>query len=154
MNGKAFVDTNILIYAHDKQGGQKPARAQWLLTRLWNEGRGVLSTQVLQEFCVNVRRKFQQPMSSKQVREAVLVYGRWQTVVNATEAVLQALDIEERHRLSFWDAMIVQAAQSAKCEILYSEDFAHGREYDSVLVVNPFVDEEMSRQPAEDPREI
>jgi predicted nucleic acid-binding protein len=140
MNGKVFVDVNVLIYAHDRQAGTKYVRAQELLQKLWHEKRGVLSTQVLQEFCVNARRKSLQPISRPELREAIRDFIGWETVVNAPPSVLRAMEIEERYQLSFWDAMIVQAAESAGCEILYSEDFAHGREYEGVLVVNPFVE--------------
>jgi len=139
MSGEAFVDTNLLVYAHDTHAGPKSVRAQELLTQLWREQRGVLSTQVLQEFCVNVRRKFQQPMTTAEVREAVLVYANWRVVVNTSDSVLRALELERRYQISFWDAMIVQAAESAGCEMLYSEDLSHGQEYGGVLVVNPFL---------------
>jgi predicted nucleic acid-binding protein len=139
MSGEAFVDTNLLVYAHDRQAGTKAIRAQELLAQLWKEKRGVLSTQVLQEFCVNVRRKFQQPMTSAEVREAVLAYKSWRMVVNTANSILRALELEQRYQLSFWDAMIVQAAEGAGCEVLYSEDLSHGQEYGGVLVVNPFL---------------
>jgi predicted nucleic acid-binding protein len=139
MSGESFVDTNLLVYAHDTHAGSKSVRAQELLAQLWRERRGVLSTQVLQEFCVNVRRKFQQPMTTAEVREAVLVYASWRVVVNTGNSVLRALELEERYQISFWDAMIVQAAESAGCEVLYSEDLSHGQEYGGVLVVNPFL---------------
>jgi predicted nucleic acid-binding protein len=139
MSGEAFVDTNLLVYAHDTHAGPKSIRAQELLTQLWRDRRGVLSTQVLQEFCVNVRRKFQQPMTTEQVREAVLVYANWRVVVNTGNSVLRAFEVEQRYQISFWDAMIVQAAESAGCEVLYSEDLSHGQEYGGVRVVNPFL---------------
>jgi predicted nucleic acid-binding protein len=139
MSGEAFVDTNLLIYAHDRHGGPKTIQSQELLARLWKERRGVLSTQVLQEFCVNARRKFQQPMTPEEVREAVLAYKSWQLVVNTANSILRALELEQRYQLSFWDAMIVQAAESAGCEVLYSEDLSHEQEYGGVLVVNPFL---------------
>ena len=139
MSGEAFVDTNLFVYAHDTQAGPKSIRAQELLKQLWGERRGVLSTQVLQEFCVNVRRKFQQPMTAAEVREAVLVYASWRIVVNTSDSVLRALELEQRYKISFWDAMIVQAAESAGCEVLYSEDLSHGQEYGGVRVVNPFL---------------
>ena len=139
MNGEAFVDTNVLVYAHDRQAGSKTLLAQELLGRLWKEKNGVLSTQVLQEFCVNARRKFQQPMTVAEVREAVLTYQSWRLVVNTASSILRGLEIEQRYRLSFWDAMIVQAAESAECEVLYSEDLSHGQKYGGVLVVNPFL---------------
>lgn len=109
-----------------------------MLTLLWMDKQGVISTQVLQEFCVTVRHKFVQPLSLQQVREAVFVYQRWQMVVNSADSILRALEVEQRYQLSFRDAMIVQAAASGGCEILYSEDLSHGQEYEGVLVLNPF----------------
>jgi len=138
MTVKAFVDSNILIYAHDQRAGRKYVRAQEILDVLWKEKSGVLSTQVLQEFCVDVRRKALQPISLREVREAVQDFMRWEIVVASPQSLLAALEIEVEYQLSFWDAMIVQAAGSANCEVLYSEDFAHGRKYEGVLVVNPF----------------
>ncbi|HKI11111.1 MAG TPA: PIN domain-containing protein [Candidatus Acidoferrum sp.] len=139
MSGKAFVDTNVLVYAHDPQGGAKSIRARRLVRQLWLEKSGVLSTQVLQEFCVNVRRKFLHPMSTEEFGELLGDYMKWHTVVNSGESIVRALEIERRYQLSFWDAMIVQAAASARCEVLYSEDLSHGQEYQGVLVVNPFM---------------
>ena len=138
MTAKAFVDSDILIYAHDQHAGAKYFRAQEVLDLLWREKTGVLSIQVLQEFCVNVRRKVRQPISRHEVREAVQDFLQWEVVINTPESLLAAMDMEAKYQLSFWDAMIVQAAGSADCEILYSEDFAHGRKYEGLLVVNPF----------------
>jgi predicted nucleic acid-binding protein len=104
MSGEAFVDTNLLVYAHDRQGGPKTVHAQKLLAQLWTERRGVLSTQVLQEFCVNARRKFQQPKTTAEVREAVLAYRNWRLVVNTANSILWGLELEQRYKLSFWDA--------------------------------------------------
>jgi len=140
MNGKAFVDTNILIYAHDRLAGKKYARAEELLNRLWQENRAVLSTQVLQEFCVNARRKAANPIGLDELREAIRDFLTWEIVVNSAESVLRALEIEVRYRISFWDAMIVQSAESAGCEVLYSEDLSHGQEYSGVLVIDPFAE--------------
>jgi predicted nucleic acid-binding protein len=138
MNGKSFVDTNILLYAHDHQTGPRSVTAQELLKKLWQENRGVLSTQVLQEFCVNARRKSIHPIDLDELREAILDFLGWEIVVNSAQSILRALDIEARHKVSFWDALILQAAESAGCEVLYSEDLSHGQEYNGVLVINPF----------------
>jgi predicted nucleic acid-binding protein len=138
MSGKAFVDTNILIYAHDVSNPAKQQRAIQLIDQLWDERRGVVSTQVLQELAVNVRRSMRNRLSMAQATRLVESFLAWEVVINQPKAVLRAMEIEERFQISFWDAMIVQAAQSAGCEILYSEDLAHGQEYDGVLVVNPF----------------
>ena len=78
---KAFVDTNVLLYAHDRQAGAKRRRARDLLEGLWNEGRGILSTQVLQEFYVNVRRKTRPALSPAEARTLVADYLTWVPVV-------------------------------------------------------------------------
>lgn len=119
----------------DRQAGSKHERAKDLIAGLWTSRQGVLSTQVLQEFCVNVQRKAQ--VSAENMRSMVQDFLKWQVVVNTGESVLGALEIEAKHQLSFWDSLIVYAAQVAKAEILYSEDFNDGQIYGSVRVVNP-----------------
>ena len=137
MNDKCFVDTNILVYAHDRAAGIKHQRAQSLIEKLWSSGDGVLSTQVLQELCINVRRKSSRPLSVEETRRLIQDYSRWTVVINTAESVIEALDIESRYNISFWDALIVQAAASCGATVLYSEDLAHGQSYGSVRVVNP-----------------
>jgi predicted nucleic acid-binding protein len=141
MSGKAFVDTNILIYAHDASDLQKHERAVKLIEKLWDERRGVLSTQVLQEFAINLRKNLQVRLSSLEVKKRVQNYLAWEIVINPPRSVLHALEIEEKYQISFWDALIIRAAESASCEILYSEDLSHGQKYEGVLVVNPLTDE-------------
>ncbi len=140
MSDRYFVDTNILIYAHDATAGKKHLRARTLVDRLWDESTGVLSTQVLQELCINLRRKLSKPLPVAEVRAILRNYSRWQVVVNTSESVLEALEIESRHKTSFWDALILQAAGKAGVTLLYSEDLSHGQVYGSVQVVNPFLD--------------
>ncbi len=137
MNGKCFVDTNILVYAHDFGTGTKYERARTLIEKLWSSGDGVLSTQVLQELCINLRRKATRPLSVEETRRLIEDYSRWDVVVNTAESVLQALTIESRYMISFWDALILQAAGSSGATVLYSEDLAEGQTYGSVRVVNP-----------------
>src|SRR5207302_5287556 len=124
MNGKVFVDTNILVYAHDRSAGLKHERARAVVEELWNSGLGVLSTQVLQELCVSLRRKAMQPLSPEETRRLLQDYLSWQTVINGSESVLNALDIEQRFEISFWDALILDAADRAGAHLLYSEDFS------------------------------
>ena len=138
MSDRYFVDTNILVYAHDRSAGVKHRRAQALVEELWNSGRGALSTQVLQEFCINLRRKSGKPLSVDDVRLLIRDYATWEVVTNSPDSILQALDIEARYKISFWDALIIQAADDAGASILYSEDLAAGQRYGSVRVVNPF----------------
>jgi predicted nucleic acid-binding protein len=138
MSDKYFVDTNVLVYAHDRSAGAKHESARALIEELWNSGSGVLSTQVLQEFCVNLRRKAGRPLSADEVRRLIQDYASWEIVVNTTESIFQALDVEVRHRISFWDALILQAAETSGATLLYSEDLAGGQKYGFVRVVNPF----------------
>jgi predicted nucleic acid-binding protein len=137
MSDKCFVDTNIFVYAHDRAAGVKHQRARSLIEKLWNSGSGVLSTQVLQELCINVRRKSRHPLSIEETRSLIQDYSSWTMVINTAESVLEALDIEFHHKISFWDALIIQAAGSSGATVLYSEDLAHGQTYGSVRVVNP-----------------
>jgi len=140
MSGRAFVDTNVLVYAHDRGAGEKNARARELVARLWRERTGVVSTQVLQELYVNVRRKASAPVSAPEARALVEDYLAWPLVVNDGATILQAVAIEERFGLSFWDALVVASAQEAGVEILWSEDLNDGQAYGSAVVRNPFRD--------------
>jgi predicted nucleic acid-binding protein len=140
MSDKYFVDTNILVYAHDRSTGDKHRRAQILLEQLWDSGKGVLSTQVLQELCINLRRQAGNPLPVEEVRRLIREYSTWEVVTNTPESVLRALDIETRYKTSFWDALILDAAEHAGAAILYSEDLATGQRYGAIQVVNPLVD--------------
>jgi len=140
MPDRCFVDTNILVYAHDRSAGVKHKRAQLLIEDLWNSGRGVLSTQVLQELCINLRRKSRHPLAVPEVRRLLQDYLSWEVVVNSPASIIQALDIEVRYKISFWDALILQAAESSGVAVLYSEDLAAQQRYGSILVVNPLAD--------------
>jgi predicted nucleic acid-binding protein len=140
MSDKFFVDTNILIYAHDTSTGIKHQRARTLLEELWSSGRGVLSTQVLQELCINLRRKVSRPLPADEVRLLIQDYLAWEVIVNTPDSILGALDIEMRYKTSFWDALILQAAVVSGAAILYSEDLARGASYGTIRVVNPLID--------------
>ena len=137
MSDKSFVDTNILMYAHDRTTGVKHERAKALIEKLWDSGGGVLSTQVLQELCINLRRKSSRPVSIEETRRLIQDYSSWDVVVNTAESVLQALSIELRYKISFWDALILHAAGISGATVLYSEDLAAGQTYGAVRVVNP-----------------
>lgn len=139
MRDRFFVDTNILVYAHDSAAGPKHERARRLIEDLWRDRSGVVSTQVLQELYVNVRRKARRPLPIEEARRLIADYLRWEVVVNGGDSILEAIDIEQRFRLSFWDALIVQAAASSRAETVYSEDMAHGQAYGPVRIVNPLL---------------
>ena len=128
MADKFFVDTNILLYAHDRSAGLKHERARQLVESLWTSGQGVLSTQVLQELCINLRRKIARPLPLEEVRLLIQDYLSWEIVVNAPASVLHALEIEMRYQISFWDALILQAAESCqRCASLF-RGFSSGTE--------------------------
>ncbi|MGA2609067.1 MAG: PIN domain-containing protein [Terriglobia bacterium] len=137
MSDKYFVDRNILMYAHDTSAGAKHERAKALLEDLWRQRSGVVSTQVLQELCVNLRRKAGHPVDLRTVREIVADYLSWDVVTNTGESILEALQLEEHYQISFWDALVVQAAEACGAAVLYSEDLSDGQTYRGVRVVNP-----------------
>lgn len=139
MPDKYFVDTNVLLYAHDRSAGLKHERACQLIEQLWISGQGVLSTQVLQELCINLRRKIARPLPVEEVRRLVQDYLSWEVVVNTPESVLHALEIEVRYKISFWDALVIQAAESSGATVLYSEDLATGQSYGTIRVTNPLL---------------
>ena len=135
---KAFVDTNVLVYAYDQGAGSKHERALSLVEKLWMEGSGALSTQVLQEFYVNVRRKARKPISNKQARSLIADYMSWDPVINDGASMLEAIDLEQKYKLSFWDSLIVVAAQRSGASVLFSEDLNDGQKFGPVQVQNPF----------------
>ena len=139
MSDKYFVDTNVLVYAHDRTAGAKHERARQLVEHLWLTGEGVLSTQVLQELCVTLRRKVTPPLSWEQVRHFVENYLAWEVVTNEPSSVVEALEIEKRFNISYWDALVIHAAWRSGAPVLYSEDLADGQRYDSLRIVNPLV---------------
>jgi predicted nucleic acid-binding protein len=95
---------------------------------------------VLQELCFSLQRKLAHPLSSSEVRRLVQPYLAWEVVVNPPAAAVNALEVAARHKVSYWDALILHAAEMAGATILYSEDFSHGQRYGSVRAVNPFRD--------------
>ena len=139
MSDRYFIDTNILVYAYDRTAAEKHSRSRALLENLWQTGQGVLSTQVIQEFCVNVRRKVRVPLPLEEVREIVEEYQAWEIAMIWPSTILRALDKETRFKISFWDALILQSAEEAGASVLYSEDLNHDQSYGPVRVVNPLL---------------
>jgi predicted nucleic acid-binding protein len=133
-----FVDTNVLVYAHDRSEAQRQPVAQALVAELWRKRTGALSTQVLQEFYVVATRRYDPPMSRREARQLVDVYSHWQLIQIDLALILAASQLEERHTLSFWDALIVEAARRAGANRLVTEDLQSGRRLAGVLIHNPF----------------
>ena len=133
-----FVDTNVLIYAHDVSAGQKQDRARQLLRALWQSGEGCLSIQVLQEFYVNVTKKVARPLPAEVAAQIIADLSVWKVHCPTAEDVLDAIRLHERYQISFWDAMVVASAVQLGCQVLWSEDLNPGQVYDQMKVQSPF----------------
>lgn len=139
MSGSVFVDSNILIYAHDLDAGRKREVAASLLRDLWEQQTGVISTQVLQDFYLNVTRKIAEPIAPPRARGILSAYSAWRVEIIQAADIPQASEIQERHRLSFWNAMIVVAAAKSGAEVLLTEELNPGQLIEGVHVKNPFI---------------
>jgi predicted nucleic acid-binding protein len=139
MTARTFVDSNILIYAHDLGAGVRHQYSADYLNRLWQYNTGRLSTQVLQEFYVNVTRKIRIPLPKSTARGVVLAYARWVQSLITPARVIRASEISEIWQISFWDGLILAAAEEAGASELLSEDLNHGQLVAGIRIVNPFV---------------
>jgi predicted nucleic acid-binding protein len=136
---KIFIDTNILIYSMDQFDPVKQKRSRALLKSLKNDLRGVISTQVLLEFYVAATRKLgAEPLVVKDIINSL---ERFETVIIVPDIIKEAIDCGIINRISFWDALIVTAAESANCEKLWSEDLNDGKVIRGVLIENPIKEE-------------
>jgi len=139
MSDNMFVDTNILVYAHDLDAGDKHKEAQRIVSELWETKNGVLSTQVLQELYVTLTKKMLHPIEKVTARRILQRYFTWQVVINDPGIFIQASDIEEAYNISFWDALIVSAAYTKNVATILTEDLSHGQYIEGVLIQNPFI---------------
>ncbi len=136
MNGREFLDTNVLIYADDARHPGKRERARELIRRLMHERRGVLSLQVLQEFFAAATRKLN--MSSENARQRIVQYSRFDVVTLDTVDLIAAIDLHRLHRVSIWDALVVRAALNGACTTLHTEDMQDGYVVENLTLRNPF----------------
>ena len=134
-----FVDTNVLLYAADDRDIVKRDRARQWLAVCWSRRCGRLSTQVLNEFYSNARKKFSSALSAGDARAEVRRYQLWQPWVIDHATVESAWAAESRWKLSYWDALMVAAAQQQGCTYLVTEDLQHDQMMDGVRVINPFL---------------
>ena len=137
---RVFFDTNVLVYCFDSSEAQKQSRAKDLMAQALNAQQGVVSYQVVQEFC-NVACKNQRlSLPAERILAYVnLVLQPMNLVAPSPELLKAALDIRSDNGFSFYDSLVIAAAQAAQCQILYSEDMQHGQLVGSVRIVNPFV---------------
>jgi predicted nucleic acid-binding protein len=138
MKDKIFLDTNIIVYAHDRSSGDKHDAAREIMEYLWESRRGVISVQILQEFYVCVTQKIAQPLLIKKAREICEYLSTWDVVDNVKYITLKAIDLQEKYRFSFWDSLVVQAAIQGGASVLLSEDLPDDQLVEGVRIVNPF----------------
>jgi predicted nucleic acid-binding protein len=138
MSVRTFVDSNILIYAHDLDQKKKQAIARARLTDLIQTRNIVLSPQVLQEFYVNVTRKIAKPITRRAAREIVEDFSVWSIETSAAD-LSSAFRIEETTKISFWDALICASALKSGAAIILSEDLNPGQKIAGIRIENPFL---------------
>ncbi|HEJ83182.1 MAG TPA: PIN domain-containing protein [Desulfobacteraceae bacterium] len=141
MTDKIFLDTNIIVYAHDQSSSKKNAIAKEIMDYLWESRQGVVSVQVLQEFFVCVTQKIVKPIHIKNARMIVEYLSNWEVVVNDKYITLEAIDLQEKYRFSFWDSLITQAAIQSQACLLFSEDLPDGQIVMGTKILNPFTRE-------------
>jgi predicted nucleic acid-binding protein len=138
MKDKFFIDTNILVYANDKSERKKQERAkQILFDGIVNEDI-VISTQVLSEFYVTVTKKIETKLSASIAKKEILLLKTIEIIEIDIHLIIQAINISVNTNISYWDALIIAAAQKAKCNFIYSEDLNPGQTIGTVVVKNPF----------------
>jgi predicted nucleic acid-binding protein len=138
MSDRSFVDTSVLVYAHDLDAGERHAVAARLVAELWETRAASISTQVLQELYVNVTRRIPSPLPRAVARHLVRTYSAWPTETVGPAEIQLASEVEERHQLSFWDALIVAAALKAGATRILTEDMGPGRTISEIRIESPF----------------
>jgi predicted nucleic acid-binding protein len=139
MSGRFFLDTNIFVYTFDSHAPAKGKKAVRLIRRAADSGEGIISYQVVQEFFNVAFRRFSQPMSVAEAEQYLITVLRPLLAVHSSQAIyFAALRIAEKHRVPWYDSLIVAAALDGQCETLYSEDFQHGRKIEGLRIENPF----------------
>lgn len=138
MTAPVFVDTNVLLYARDAGEPQKQPRAAAWLEWLWRQQLGRTSVQVLSEYYVNVTRKLDPGLPQDEAWEDVMALFTWRPHPIDDTLMVRGREVEHRHRLSWWDSLVVGAAQLQGCAVLLTEDLQDGGLYGGVTVRNPF----------------
>ena len=135
---KVFLDTNILVYAYDSSSGEKHGKAVEIMRGLWNSGQGMLSTQVLQEFFVSATRKIEKPLDASAAKGIIKDLLKWKTVTIDGEIILEAINLHEQRKYSFWDSAIIASALEGGAGVLYSEDLSDKHTVKGLVIKNPF----------------
>lgn len=139
MTDKYFVDTNVLVYAHDVSETDKRTKARALVLKGLSEDRIVLSAQVLSEFFVTITQKVKHPLPVAKAREELEILRAATLIDIDADLVLEAVDLKIKHKNSYWDSLIIAAALKGSCRRLYSEDLQSGQRLGPLEIVNPFL---------------
>jgi predicted nucleic acid-binding protein len=135
---RVFVDTNVLLYAHDQDAGERRAIGEHVLRQLWKSRSGVLSIQVLQEFYAEFTRRLDSAAARRRAREIVEAYSAWPVVRLDTSDVLAVCEYADRYQVSVWDASILSAAKKGHADVLLSDKLSHGWHISGLEIRNPF----------------
>jgi len=137
MNHKIFIDTNILVYSIDKFDKRKQNKARLIIKKIAGESTIVISTQVLQEFYVaSVKKLNANPLV---IKEIINGFEKFDIITVNVEMIKDAIDLSLVNKISFWDALIVVAAEISKCSVIFTEDLNHGQTLKGIQIVNPFL---------------
>lgn len=137
MSDLAFLDTNLLIYAHDSTAGKKRQISADLIASLWDNERGCISTQVLAEFYSAATRKLAMPAPAAE--QVLKDLGAWTIHRPNLDDLLAASRLHRKHAVPWWDGLILQSALSLGCSVLWTEDFSHGQRFGNLAIRNPFL---------------
>jgi predicted nucleic acid-binding protein len=138
MSALVFVDTNVFVYSRDTRNASKQRRAHEWMEFLWDTRRGRLSPQVLHEYYETVTRKLRPGLTPEEARADVRALFHWLAPIDAPLLLEAAWHLQAKGSLSFWDALILGAAQTMDCGFVLSEDMSAGQEIEGMRVVNPF----------------
>lgn len=139
MKDRCFLDTNILVYAHDITDKRKRKICQNLIYEAIRQDNGAISVQVLNEFIVTVTRKIKKPLEMEEVEKEVELLKILHIQELEYNLVISALSIHKENNISYWDSLIIAAARAAQCTILYSEDLNDGQNISGIKIVDPFI---------------
>jgi len=135
-----FVDTNVVVYAHDNADTRKKEIARQLITDGIRTERIVISSQVLSEFFVTITKKIAKPLSVDKAQKEIELLSNLDVVEIDSYSVMRAIEVMKRYKISYWDSLIVSAAEYSQCKILYSEDMNHAQKIAGIKIINPFSD--------------
>ena len=138
MTAKVFVDTNVLVYSRDASEPQKQALSMAWMAHLWRTRTGRLSYQILQEFYLTVTAKLQPGLDPENARSDIRSLLAWEPIVVNDQVLENAWLVQDGYQISWWDALVVSAAQLGDCRYLLTEDLQENQKFGSLRIINPF----------------